>query len=298
MSAGRTLLVLGAGGQVGRELTDLPAPSNWNIIGLSHMDLDIADRDAVARAINRFRPAVVANAAAYTAVDKAETESDRAFAINRDGPRHIASAAAAIDAAVVHISTDYVFDGNKQTPYEESDPVAPANVYGASKEAGEREVREANPRHVIIRTAWVFASHGQNFLRTMVRLAGERDVVRVVADQYGTPTAAADIANAILAIATRLDRVQAYGLYHLTYAGRTTWHGFASHIFADLSRRGMHVPALEAIATKDYPTPARRPPMSVLNCSKLAATFGISLRSWEGGVDETLRALLGNQRKL
>jgi dTDP-4-dehydrorhamnose reductase len=288
----RTLLVLGAGGQVGRELSRLPIPRGWRIVGLGHRDLDIVDASAVAQAIHQYRPAVVANTAAYTAVDKAESERDYAYATNSDGPRHIAAATAEISAAIIHISTDYVFDGGKKTPYTECDPVAPINVYGASKEAGERAVRAANPRHVVLRTAWVYADHGKNFLRTMVRLAAERSLVRVVADQHGTPTAAVDIARAILSIATSIDEAAAFGTYHLTNSGRTTWHGFAAHIFADLQRRGIRAPTLEAIMSKDYPTLARRPLMSVLDCRKLAANFGIKLRPWNESVDETLQALL------
>ena len=289
----RTVLVFGAGGQVGRELTQRPAPPGFTMVGLGHADADIADRGAVARAVRQHRPDVIINAAAYTAVDKAESEPDRAFAVNEAGARHLADAAQEAGAALVHFSTDYVFDGRKATPYAEDDPVAPASVYGRSKEAGERAVRETTPRHVIVRTAWVYAAHGHNFLRTMLRLARERDLVRVVADQHGTPTAASDLAEATFAILAKLqDEDARFGTFHLTNSGRTTWHGFAEAIFAGLARRGGRAPRLDAIATADYPTPARRPAMSVLDCAKIERVFGIRLRPWEEALNDTMETLL------
>jgi dTDP-4-dehydrorhamnose reductase len=195
----RTVLVFGAGGQVGRELIQRAAPRGFTLLGLTHAEADIADRAAVEAAVQRHRPAIIINTAAYTAVDKAEADRDRAFAVNEAGPRHLALAANDIGAALVHLSTDYVFDGRKTDAYVEDDPVAPTSVYGWSKAAGERGVRETIPRHLILRTAWVYATHGSNFLRTMVRLARERGVVRMIADQHGTPTSAADLVDAILA---------------------------------------------------------------------------------------------------
>ena len=194
----RTVLVFGAGGQVGRELIQRSPPAGFILHGLTHAEVDIADRVAVEAAVRRHQPNIIVNAAAYTAVDKAETERDRAFAVNETGPRNLASAASDSGAVLVHLSTDYVFDGGKTDPYVEDDRVAPASIYGQSKEAGERAVRGATPRHLILRTAWVYAAHGANFLKTMLRLAREREVIRVVADQHGTPTSAADLADAIL----------------------------------------------------------------------------------------------------
>jgi dTDP-4-dehydrorhamnose reductase len=246
--------------------------------------------------MRRHRPDIIVNAAAYTAVDKAESDVDRAFAVNEAGPRHLAAASKDIGAVLVHLSTDYVFDGRKADAYLEDDPVAPASAYGRSKEAGERVVRQTTPRHLILRTAWVYAAHGSNFLRTMVRLARESDVVRVVADQHGTPTSAADLADAILALLPRLmEKDAAFGTFHLTNGGRTTWHGFAQEIFASLDRHGGTVSPLEAITTADYSTPARRPAMSVLDCRKIAGAYGIRLRQWQEAVGATLEALLARE---
>jgi dTDP-4-dehydrorhamnose reductase len=288
----RTVLVFGAGGQVGRELMQRSAPQGFALLGLTHADADIADRAAVEGAVQRHRPEIIINAAAYTAVDKAESDRDGAFAVNEAGPRNLALAAKDIGAALLHLSTDYVFDGRKADAYVEDDPVAPSTVYGRSKEAGERVVRETIPHHLIVRTAWVYAAHGANFLRTMVRLASERNVVRVVADQHGTPTSAADLADAIMRILPQLRETNAFGTFHLTNAGQTTWHGFAEAIFAGLARYENRVPRLEAISAADYPTPARRPAMSVLDCRKIANTYGVKLRPWQEAVEATLEALL------
>jgi dTDP-4-dehydrorhamnose reductase len=288
----RNVLVFGAGGQVGRELTGRPPPAGLIVQGLAHADADIADRVAVETAMRRHRPDVIINAAAYTAVDKAETERDRAFAVNETGPRNLALAARDSGAVLVHFSTDYVFDGYKTIPYLEDDPVAPASVYGQSKEAGERAVRETIPRHLILRTAWVYAAHGANFLKTMLRVGREREVVRVVADQHGTPTSAADLADGILSMLPHLQENRAFGTFHLTNAGRTTWHGFAEAIFAAAARHRSPVPRLEAIGTEDYPTPARRPAMSVLDCRKIADLYGIRLRPWQEAVAATIDAVL------
>lgn len=288
----RKLLVFGAGGQVGRELTLGQTPAGVQVDGVNHDDADITDAGAVSRAVLRYTPDVIVNAAAYTAVDKAESDPDRAFAVNENGPRILARAARDAGAVLIHLSTDYVFDGRKSQPYLEDDAVAPASVYGRSKAAGEQAVREACPRHLILRTAWVYAAHGQNFLRTMLRLARERDLVRVVADQHGTPTAAADIAQAIFALAPKLGGDAEFGTFHLTNSGRTTWHGFAEAIFADLKERGLPAPRVEAITTAEYPTPATRPAMSVLDGSKLERSYGLRLRPWQTALRDTVDALL------
>jgi dTDP-4-dehydrorhamnose reductase len=289
----RKVLVFGAGGQVGRELTQRPVPAGFAVAGLARAEGDITDRAAVEDAVRRYQPDMIVNAAAYTAVDKAESEPDRAFAVNEDGARHLASAAKDVGAVLVHFSTDYVFDGRKSDPYVEDDPVAPVSAYGRSKEAGERAVRATTPRHIILRTAWIYAAQGHNFLRTMLRLAGERDLVRVVADQEGAPTCAADVADATLKILTSSpDRKEAFGTFHLTNYGRTTWHGFAQAIFGCLARRGERIPRLEAITTAEYPTPAGRPAMSALDCGKIERAYGIRLRPWEAAAAETIDTLL------
>jgi dTDP-4-dehydrorhamnose reductase len=289
----RQVLVFGAGGQVGRELVQGAVPAGFAVRGLTHADADIADADMVRDIMRRHRPDLIINCAAYTAVDKAETDIDRAFAVNEAGPRNLASVAVETGALLVHLSTDYVFDGRKSDAYTEDDLVAPTSVYGRSKEAGERAVRETAPRHLILRTAWVYAAHGSNFLRTMVRLASERDVIRVVADQHGTPTSATDLADAIRNLLPRLVETDAaYGTFHLTSGGRTTWHGFAKAIFECLAGQGKQVPKLEAVTSADYPTPAQRPAMSVLDCRKIAGAYGISPRPWQDAVVKTLDALL------
>jgi dTDP-4-dehydrorhamnose reductase len=286
------VLVLGAGGQVGHELCRHSWPTDTTLVALARDGLDITRREAVFTTIAGERPDVVVNAAAYTAVDRAESERDAAWAANCAGPGHIAAACRDAGIPLIHISTDYVFDGTRSGPYREDDPVNPLGVYGASKEGGERAVREALREHVILRTAWIYSAHGHNFVRTMLRLAGQRPVLRVVADQTGSPTSAADLADAIARIAQRVANGNAaWGTYHFTGAGAVTWHGFAEAIF-DLAR-GWHgpPPRVEAITTADYPTPARRPANSVLDCSRIAAAFAIEPRRWRAALAEVIKEL-------
>lgn len=286
------VLVLGAGGQVGRELCRRPWPAGYEIAARDHAGLEITRPDAVFEAIARERPDIVINAAAYTAVDRAETEAKAAWAANRDGPANLAASCRAAAIPLIHLSTDYVFDGANSGAYREDDPVNPLGVYGSSKEAGERAVREGLAEHVILRTAWVYSAHGHNFVKTMLRLAGERPALRVVADQTGSPTGAADIAAAIATIATRLAAGDApCGTYHFTGAGSTTWHGFAAAIF-ELARpwRG-DPPRVDAITTADYPTPARRPANSLLDCGKISRAFGIAPRPWRVALTDVIREI-------
>ena len=227
------ILIFGAAGQVGRELVDLADARGVLAVSVTRADADIADASAVATLIARHRPRLVVNAAAYTAVDKAESEPEAAARGNVEGPRVLAAAAAAVDVPILHLSTDYVFDGSKPGAYAEDDPIAPLGIYGRTKAEGEAAVRLANPRHVILRTAWVYGTHGNNFLKTMMRLAAERDRLRVVADQRGCPTATADIAAAILAVDAALARDPALaGTFHFAGTGETSWHGFAEAIVA------------------------------------------------------------------
>jgi dTDP-4-dehydrorhamnose reductase len=286
------LLVLGAGGQVGHQLSRLAWPADYQIAAFDRAGVDITQGDAVAAAFERERPDIVINAAAYTAVDRAETEPDAAWAGNCTGPGHLAAACQAAGIPLIHISTDYVFDGSKQGPYRENDPVNPLGVYGHSKEAGDRAVREALPQHVILRTAWVYSAHGHNFVKTMLRVAAERPVLRVVADQTGSPTSAADIAGAIAAIVRRVaagDRH--WGTYHFAGAGEVTWHGFAEAIFELAAPWRGAPPKVEAITTADYPTPARRPANSVLDCRHIGEVFGIVPRPWREALAEVIREL-------
>jgi len=291
------ILVTGAGGQVGTELLARAARHGHEAKGLVRADLDISDAGAVQAAVQAAKPSLIVNAAAYTAVDRAEEDRDAAFAINRDGPANLAAAAKAAGIPLIHISTDYVFDGSKDGPYLESDPVAPLGVYGASKEAGEQAVRAALKEHVIMRTSWVYAAHGGNFVKTMLRVGRERDELRVVADQFGAPTAAGDIADAILTIATRLrdGKTDGWGTYHFTADGRTSWHGFAEAIFARAEKVWGRRPAVAAIPSSDYPTPAKRPANSVLECAKIIAAFNVPRRPWQDGLDEVLDMLLAGQ---
>jgi dTDP-4-dehydrorhamnose reductase len=293
------LLILGAGGQVGRELGRFAWPAGYGVAALDQAALDITQRAAVFAAVARGRPDIVINAAAYTAVDRAESEPQTAWASNCTGPANLAAACHEAGAALIHLSTDYVFDGSKPAPYREDDPVNPLGVYGQSKEAGDRAVRDALPRHVILRTAWVYSAHGHNFVKTMLRLGGERPVLRVVADQTGSPTSAADIAGAIGAIAECLSSGgdTRWGTYHFAGAGAVTWHGFAKAIFElaaqyDSTRR-RPPPLVEAITTADYPTPARRPANSVLDCTRIGETFGIIPRPWGAALAEVIGELHG-----
>ena len=275
-------MVFGSGGQVGQELVAMAAARGIAALGVTRADADITDAEAVAALLKAEAPRLIVNAAAYTAVDRAEQEPEQAAAANVTGPRVLAEAAAAIDVPIVHLSTDYVFDGSKQGAYTENEPIAPLGVYGRTKAEGEAAVREGNARHVILRTAWVYGRFGNNFLKTMMRLAAERDRLRVVADQRGCPTATADIAEAILAVDATLIRDPAMaGTFHFAGTGATTWHGFAQAIVAaQASLTGKH-PPVDAITTADFPTPARRPANSELNSDCFAATFGYRAESWQ-----------------
>jgi dTDP-4-dehydrorhamnose reductase len=288
------LLVLGAAGQVGRELCRAAWPPGTSIAAADRAEIEIADRNAVFAAIERERPDVVVNAAAYTAVDRAESEPDAAWAANCTGPANLAAACRETAIPLVHLSTDYVFDGAKIEPYREDDPVNPLGVYGKSKEAGDRAIREALPEHVILRTAWVYSAHGHNFVKTMLRLGAERPVLRVVADQTGSPTSAADVAAAIRQVVRQLQAGNAkWGTYNFTGAGAVTWHGFAEAIFELAAPWRDPSPRVEAITTAEYPTPARRPANSVLDCTCIGKSFGIIPRAWQEALAEVIHELFG-----
>lgn len=286
------LLVTGAAGQLGWETIRRAPEHGLTVSGVARDGLDITDRDAVRTLIERLRPAVILNAAAYTAVDRAEEERAAAFAVNADAPGHLAEAAEATGAALIHISTDYVFDGSATRPSREDDPTGPLGVYGASKRAGEEAVAARCPRHAILRTAWVYGVEGRNFVRTMLRLGAERDHLRVVDDQRGSPTFAGDLARACLTLATRLrDRPAAepgWGIFHAAGRGEATWCGFARAIFEQAGTRLAQVPRIEAITTADFPTPAQRPAYSVLDTTRLAETHGIRFRPWQEALGEML----------
>lgn len=284
---GRPILVAGRSGQVASALAALRAVGSHPVVCAGRPALDLADPETLVAALAGHDPCLVINAAAYTAVDKAEEEPDLAFAVNADGAGRLAGLCAERDIPLIHLSTDYVFDGTATRPYREDDPVAPLGVYGASKAAGEDAVRRVHPRHVIIRTAWVYDASGRNFLTTMLRLGGEREELGVVDDQRGTPTYAADIAHALCAVAKRIlaaDSFADWGAYHMTNSGETTWCGFAREIFRLSATAGRPVPRLRPIATGDYPTPAKRPAYSVLDQTRLKRVFGLSLPPWQDGV--------------
>lgn len=286
-----SILVVGAGGQVGRELVQ--RAGSRRLSGVDRAGLDITDAAAVVQAIRRSSARVVINAAAYTAVDKAERETAAAFAANRDGPATLARACAEAGAVLLHLSTDYVFDGSAAQAYQEHDPAAPLGVYGQSKWEGEQAIRAASPQHLILRVAWVFGAHGNNFVRTMLRLGRERDTLRVVADQRGAPTHAGAIAEVLLELADRVlgGEVLPWGTYHYTGAPVTTWHGFAEAIFDEALAAEMitRKPQVEPITTDEYPTPARRPANSALDMTQLGAQLGITAAPWRDGLRETLQ---------
>jgi dTDP-4-dehydrorhamnose reductase len=275
------ILLTGATGQVGWELRRTLAPLG-EVKPFDRFGLDLADTPPLVATVRALQPEVIVNAAAYTAVDKAETERDLAFAVNATAPRVLAEEAKRIGALLVHYSTDYVFDGGKADPYVEEDATRPINAYGASKLAGEQAIQASGCRHLILRTSWVYGPRGKNFYLTMLRLAKERSELKVVDDQRGVPTSSLEIARAT---ATLLDK-GAQGLYHMTAAGETSWCGFARAI---LERAGIATPVVP-IRTQDYPTPAARPPNSRLDCSKLRAAHGVSLAPWERALDEVTSA--------
>lgn len=283
----------GGTGQVGTGLM-LANRGRFEIVAPTRADFDLLDAASIERNIAARDWAAIINCAAYTAVDKAESEPQAAFAINAEAPGIMARAAAARAIPLLHVSTDYVFDGSKPDAYFEEDPVAPLGVYGASKEAGERAVRDAGGRSIILRTAWVVSPWGHNFVKTMLRLGGERDELGVVADQVGCPTSAIDIAETLLILAERLlgDRREPCGTYHFVNSGQASWYDLASAVFAYAGARGMKIPRVNAIATADYPTPARRPANSRLSTAKLERTFGMKPRPWQEAVEEILVSLI------
>lgn len=295
-----TILVFGGNGQVGHELLRALAPLGTVVATTRSGALpdggacDVADfdqPDSLPALLDRVRPDMVVNAAAYTAVDKAEQDVDAAFRANAEAPGVIARWCAAASVPFVHYSTDYVFDGAGTAPYLEDQPTAPLGAYGTSKRDGEDAVRAAGGRHLIFRTAWVYASHGANFMRTMLRVGAERDALRVVADQIGTPTPAALIADVT---AHALQHPGALsGTWHLTASGQTSWHGFAEAIFAEAVASGLlaKAPRVDPIPSSDYPTPAKRPAWSVLDNRKLQQDFGIALPAWQDGLKRVVAEL-------
>lgn len=298
-----TILIIGAYGQLGWELmrqqTELPLKP----LGVDVDTVDITDAARIAADLDRMAPEIVINAAAYTAVDGAESESEAAYRVNRDGPAHLAAWCRANDAALIHVSTDFVFDGTANRPYRETDPVGPLGVYGQSKADGEMAVREALDTHVIVRTSWLYGVHGHNFVHTMLNHGRRGTALRVVSDQYGSPTFAADLANALTRITQRIAADKAsvpWGTYHYCGKGTTSWHGFSETIF-ELARPLGLVDRVDLapISTDEYPLPATRPVYSAMDCEKIASAFNITVRPWKTSLRECLERIAsessGNQ---
>ena len=289
------ILVTGANGQLGQCLADQLVAQNIAHKLLSRQEADINDTVVLEKIISENGISVIINAAAYTAVDKAESEPELAKRVNEDGALALAKLCARFDIPLLHVSTDYVFDGNKSTPYTEVDQKAPTGVYGQTKLNGELAVQRHCEKHIILRTAWVFSEYGNNFVKTMLRLAKDRDTLGVVADQYGCPTYAGDIAKALVSIAKQLHarggaEAASYGIYHYAGNAAVSWHGFALEIFKQAHAAGLleNIPTVNAITTADYPTPAKRPAYSVLSNGKIKADYDIEASDWRVALSRCL----------
>ena len=297
----KKILLTGVNGQVGHALQKKLA--NYQVFALNREQLDLSDKDAIRRVVQTIQPDLIINPAAYTAVDKAESEPDLAYAINAIAPQVLAEEAAKINAALIHFSTDYVYDGSKIESYVETDAVNPLSVYGKSKLAGELAINAVGLPHLILRTSWVYGAYGKNFLKTIIRLASERESLRIVADQFGAPTSSESITEAVIAL---LNSWQPHdtnqtGVYHFTNQGKTSWHGFSSEIVNEYNRlaasKGLqilkaNVENIEPITTADYPTPAARPANSTLDNQKLKQVFNVALPSWQQGLQQVMQSLV------
>ena len=290
------LLITGASGQLGHALAAQAAARGIGHRAVARPEFDFDEPSSLDRCFREAAPALVINPAAWTGVDAAESHADAAYRANRDGPARLAGLCREAGIPLIHISTDYVFDGSKGSPYVETDPTAPLGVYGASKRAGEEAVLSSGAQAIVMRTAWVFSAHGRNFARTMINAGRKTGALKVVADQRGTPTAAEDLAAGILDIAMRILqegwREDYQGLVHATNQGATTWHGFAEAIFDAAAAQGEGRPAITPIATADWPTPVRRPADSRLDCGRLAQAFGVTLPPWEIATRRIVAAML------
>jgi dTDP-4-dehydrorhamnose reductase len=291
----KAILVTGGNGQLGTELQRCSWPEGYEVVAIDVADLDLTDTAAIAAKVAERPWAAVINGAAYTAVDKAEDDLVTAWAVNAMAPAAFGEACAHAGIPLVQVSTDYVFAGDKQGAWEVDDPVAPLGVYGASKLGGELAVRTSGARAVIVRTAWVVSAHGNNFVKTMLRVAATNPSLRVVEDQHGTPTSAADLAAALMQITRRLveDDAAPTGTFHFSNAGPTTWAGFAREIFAQSAARGGVQAEVQGIPTSDYPTPARRPANSLLSHDAIRAAYGIEPRPWQDALGDILDELIG-----
>ncbi|QEY23209.1 dTDP-4-dehydrorhamnose reductase [Neisseria animalis] len=280
------ILLTGSKGQLARCFRDR-LPENWELIATDSSSLDITDVEAVQQMVQSFQPDAIVNAAAYTAVDKAESESGSAFAVNAAAVHNLAAAARAVHARFIHVSTDYVFDGNGKVPYRECDCPNPQSAYGRSKLAGELLALNANPDSVIVRTSWLFSEYGNNFMKTMLRLASERDKLSVVGDQYGCPTYAGDLASALIAL---LHQSSARGIFHYGGNKSVSWFEFSQAIFQTASEKieGFKIPDVKAVASSEYPTPTPRPAYSVLDCRRIESEVGVKASDWRKALAEII----------
>ena len=288
------IAIVGSNGQLGWELVRQGNTLGRKMLALGSADIDVTRSESIAGCLKAGSVQLVINAAAYTAVDLAETEKKRAFEVNRDGPANLAGFCARAGIPLIHVSTDYVFDGSKADAYREDDPVAPIGVYGQSKAAGETEVRRISPRHLIVRTAWLYGVHGHNFVKTMLRLRREKKTIKVVDDQTGCPTYAADLARAILLMTDHIlgGKKTCWGTYHYCGAGSVTWCGFAKAIFEIAAKHeAVDTPKVIPITSAEYPTPVKRPANSVLDCSKIENQFGIQPRPWIDSLTDMIDTL-------
>lgn len=291
------ILVTGGSGQLALALESAAQPRGLATRRVGRPEFDFDRPASIDEVFAAAQPSLVVNAAAYTAVDAAEGEAEAAFRANRDGPARLAELCRDAEVPLIHVSTDYVFDGRKGAPYVETDPPSPTGVYGVSKLAGEQAVLATDCDAIVLRTSWVYSATGKNFVRTMLNAAQKARRLRVVADQRGSPTAAADLAAAILDIAGDLERGsfgERAGLYHVCGSGWTTWHGFAVAIFEEAAGFGVPVPSVEAIATADWPTPAKRPADSRLDCGKLEHSFGLRLAPWRASLTRTIAEIFSS----
>lgn len=291
-----TLLIVGNTGQIARSLGEAAAARGIAFRALGRPQLDLTQSGSISAAVETAAPDYVINAAAYTAVDNAETDIANAMALNRDGAEALATVCHKHGIPIIHLSTDYVFDGSKSAPYTETDDANPLNIYGRSKLDGENAVSAAATRHIILRTSWVFSPFGRNFVKTILGIADKQDDLNIVDDQFGSPTYAPHISEGVLSIVDRLDRGapadQPWGLFNMAGTGGTTWCGLAKQILRQSSLRGGPAARVRAIATDQYPTPAQRPANSRLDCSKLKKIYGIELPDWQSGVRECVTRLL------
>jgi dTDP-4-dehydrorhamnose reductase len=292
------IIVIGKQGQVARALAERGLAQEVDIVCIGRPEIDLAVVDSIERVIEAVRGDIIVNAAAYTAVDKAESEPDIAWRVNAEGARAVAAAAARTGRPIVQISTDYVFDGAQGRPYREEDPVGPVSVYGRTKLEGERAVALVNPFHIVVRTSWVYSPFGANFLKTMLRLGLSRQSIQVVADQWGTPTSALDIADGLLHMGRKLvaqpENTALRGVFHMTGSGATNWAGFAAVIFEQAARYGRAPITVAPITTAQYSTPAKRPANSRLDVSRLQNVYGVVLPDWRVSVENCVKRLLSS----